>query len=97
MDLGVDSLMAVELRNHLSKGLKLQRPLSATLAFDHPTSDAIAKHLARDILGLETATPSETESGAAAEAAAAASAAARIEGLSDEQVEAMLMKKLEEI
>lgn len=42
-ELGVDSLMAVELRNILQ--LDLGEPLTAAMVFDHPTIDALAAHL----------------------------------------------------
>jgi malonyl CoA-acyl carrier protein transacylase len=45
MDIGMDSLMAVQLRNRLNIALELQRPLPSTLIFDHPTIDAVADHL----------------------------------------------------
>ncbi len=38
-ELGMDSLQAVDLRNVL--GARIERPLPATLAFDHPTVDAL--------------------------------------------------------
>nr|WP_298163868.1 type I polyketide synthase [uncultured Pseudomonas sp.] len=45
--LGMDSLIAVDLRNHLNNitGLKL----SATLLFDYPTINAIAEHLLQQL------------------------------------------------
>lgn len=45
MDIGMDSLMAVQLRNRLSTALELERPLPSTLIFDHPTLEAVAEHL----------------------------------------------------
>ena len=86
MDLGIDSLMAVELRNVLHTGLKLPRSLPATLIFDYPTIAAIAGHLDAQ-LAAPVAPP--------AKAAAPAGVAARIDELSDAEVEQLLIEKLD--
>jgi len=49
-DLGLDSLMAVELRNRLQGSLKC--PLRSTLLFDYPTLAALAGYLIRESLSL---------------------------------------------
>jgi len=57
-DLGMDSLMAVQLRNRLSRGLAMAKPLAATVMFDHPTIDAIAAHLLNVMVpAVEAAVP----------------------------------------
>jgi acyl carrier protein len=49
-DAGLDSLMALELKNRLQASLG--RPLPATLAFDFPTIDALTQYLADEVLRL---------------------------------------------
>jgi acyl transferase domain-containing protein/acyl carrier protein len=55
-ELGLDSLMAVEVRNLLAA--KVGRPLPATLLFDHPTLDALATFLLEQLLALSEQLPS---------------------------------------
>uniref|UniRef100_A0A2P1CZH3 Type I polyketide synthase n=2 Tax=unclassified Phormidium TaxID=2609805 RepID=A0A2P1CZH3_9CYAN len=52
-ELGMDSLMAVELRNRLQKSLACSLP--ATLSFDYPNVKVLADYLAKDILSIELA------------------------------------------
>ena len=60
-DLGMDSLMAVELRNRLQRSVG--RALPSTVAFDCPTVEALTAYLAKDVLNLSLSDqPSRQES-----------------------------------
>ena len=55
-DIGMDSLMALELRNRLQRSVG--HALPATLTFDRPTVAALASHLS-DLLGVDATTAAE--------------------------------------
>ena len=58
-DLGMDSLMAVELHRRLERGFGRQLPV--TLAMDHPHLSDAAEYLLTDVLGLSARAPIQAE------------------------------------
>jgi 3-oxoacyl-(acyl-carrier-protein) synthase len=93
MDLGIDSLMAIQLRAELAAGLDLPDALPATLVFDHPTIAALADLLDRTI-GRPGAAPRVTGpvAGGLAESRDILDLGA-IAALSDEQIEALVLQQ----
>lgn len=84
-ELGLDSLLAVELRNTL--GAALGRSLPATLLFDHPTIDALTDHLLAEIFTPAADSPAATVGKSVATGSAVVDS---IEDLSDEEVDRQL-------
>jgi SAM-dependent methyltransferase len=94
MDLGLDSLMAVQLRNLLESGLGIGHMLPATLIFDYPTIGEIATFLLQSIIHEDLAAP-HTAVAEERNEDFATTRVREVEALSDEEAEARLMKLLE--
>jgi acyl transferase domain-containing protein len=92
MDLGFDSLVAVEFRTALGKNLGLSQTLPATLIFDYPTVEAIAIYLERDVLGMTGAQAIPVPAPAAGEEGTLQPD--EVERLSEEDAEALLIDRL---
>ncbi len=96
--LGLDSLMAVELRNLLGSELALTRRLPATIAFDYPSVAAITGYLATE-LGFGLAASASEQAAAPGPAASGDGRALStmldsLEDLSDDEVERLLAEKM---
>jgi acyl transferase domain-containing protein/NADPH:quinone reductase-like Zn-dependent oxidoreductase/NAD(P)-dependent dehydrogenase (short-subunit alcohol dehydrogenase family) len=82
-DLGLDSLLAVELRNTLSAAVGQSLPV--TLLFDYPTIDAISDYLFNDVLQL-----AEDDQRVSNDSEAIADLVGSVEELSDDDVDRAL-------
>ncbi|MCB9450591.1 MAG: SDR family NAD(P)-dependent oxidoreductase [Anaerolineaceae bacterium] len=91
-ELGLDSLMAVELRNLLGSGLALKRSLPATLVFDYPTIEAVADYLLRDVLALTGSDADEAPE--TVKPPTSGQMAESISELSDEEVDRLLKERM---
>ncbi|MGQ3195996.1 MAG: SDR family NAD(P)-dependent oxidoreductase [Hydrogenophaga sp.] len=87
-ELGLDSLLAVELRNTL--GSALGQTLSATLLFDYPTIDTLTDYLLNDV--IQPPAPAAPEA-VAVTVEEPASMVDAIEDLSDEEVDRLLAQR----
>jgi acyl carrier protein len=88
-ELGLDSLLAVELRNAVSAAVG--RPLPATLLFDYPTVDALTDHLINDILRLAE---EDRQVPGDAEPVVEFDLVGSVQGLSDDEVDQLLAARM---
>ncbi|NEQ87682.1 MAG: acyl carrier protein, partial [Moorea sp. SIO2I5] len=87
-NLGLDSLMAVELRNNLEKST--EHSLRSTLLFDYPTLEALVNYLLQEVLILE-----DTSAQTADDETTTSSQV--FEELSEEEADILLASKYEKL
>jgi malonyl CoA-acyl carrier protein transacylase len=90
-EMGLDSMMVVELQNRLRNNLGLS--LSTNLAFNYPNIEALAGYLVRDFFSSDML--SEANNSSQNNADDLAELAAKLEQISEEEMEVLLMQKLE--
>jgi acyl transferase domain-containing protein/acyl-CoA synthetase (AMP-forming)/AMP-acid ligase II/acyl carrier protein len=83
-EMGLDSLMAIELKNRLAG--TVGRTLPATIAFQHPTVAALAQHLLDEVLHLPDCDQEEDLAGAE-----------DLDGSSEDELLAMLAEELSQL
>jgi malonyl CoA-acyl carrier protein transacylase len=89
-ELGMDSLMAVELSNRLK--VLLGQSLPATLAFEYPTIEALVNYLEEQVIASLSLKPPEPIKTATPSLEAAIDS--ELEALSDDEIEASLLEEL---
>ncbi len=89
MDLGMDSLMALRLRKLLAEELELMRPLPASIAFDHPSIEALSVFILKQITQISADKPE-----ASAATLAQNTTTQDISEMTDEEVEALLLERV---
>jgi acyl carrier protein len=89
-DLGLDSLMAVELSNRLRKDLQLALP--STLTFEYPTIQALTDYLASEL--LHNSPEDSSEEGISEAEQKTQAIRTKVENISEDQLEDELLKEL---
>jgi acyl carrier protein len=98
-EMGLDSLMAVELRNLMKKELGLERPVAATIVFDYPTVTALAEYVGTTLFGWPAAAAGRAradvvDDGDQVDGGDAVDLLDRLENLSPLEVEQLLARRM---
>jgi acyl transferase domain-containing protein/acyl carrier protein len=91
-DIGMDSLMAVDLKNRLEASLG--HPLATAAIFNYPNVDALSGYLAKQVLALEPAAPPPPP---AEPATPEAPAVDEVRNLSEQEMEAFISDELQKL
>ena len=87
MELGLDSLLALELKQRLERGLAIGLP--ATIALEYPTVERLAEHLLDEVLAWTDPPPSPVRPSIVTQ-----TAFDHLDELSQEELAQLLMQKL---
>ena len=90
---GMDSLTSLELRKNLQGSLGSSLP--ASVAFDYPTVESLVDYLTEEVLPIDFTTEPDDETDR--EDDRLATMAAKLEELSEQETEALLMERLREL
>ncbi len=97
-DIGLDSLMAVELKNRMESSLNVS--LSSTLLFDYPVLEKLISHLADDVIPIDFSIENgQTEKDVELETDGSSTEddSSRFQEMSEDDVVDLLAKKLESL
>jgi hypothetical protein len=96
-ELGLDSLMSIELKGRLEASVGQSLP--STLVFNYPSVSDLAGYLATHVLTVETMVASKTEPRVVARSTPKEPTPVPLDGdeLSEDQIAALLVKKLDRL
>jgi acyl transferase domain-containing protein/ubiquinone/menaquinone biosynthesis C-methylase UbiE/acyl carrier protein len=89
-ELGMDSLMAVELRNLMKSSLRLEKALAATLVFDYPTISELTEYIYNRFAESKGMISTKPETGKTAARQEGPTPLDEVEQLSDDEVDRIL-------